>query len=98
MSYRLLTTSRFDKCLKKLPPQISAKLKPEVLKLSEQPRLGKQLKGQYKKLFSLRIVIQSVHYRVLYLVIDNKQQINLIHVGKRENIYSVLKRFAANTL
>lgn len=90
MTYTLLMTPKFRRAFRKLPPQVNAKIKSELFKLENDPNLGKQLKGEYRRIRSLRIVTGGVHYRVFYKV--DQTEIHLLYVDTRENIYQVLRR------
>ena len=85
-------SARVEKEFRKFPPQIRIDLVTETLKLSEDPQLGEQLKGQFRAFRSFHIKLKNTHYRVVYEVLEPQQKIYLHAVGKRENFYTRLER------
>lgn len=63
-----------------------------ILKMTDNPYLGEQLKGQFRVFRSLHIKLTNVHYRVIYEVAEAQQKIYVHVVGKRENFYDRLER------
>lgn len=98
MPYALLMTARAEKELRKFSEYIRTPLVTETLKLAEQPQLGEQLKGRFKAFRSLHLKIQNVQYRVVYEIIEGKQEIYVHAVGVRENFYARLERMKLKSL
>lgn len=92
MAYKLLYHKRFEKTLRKLPPQVGTHILESVEILQTEPDKGKPLRGQPLLVRSLRTVYLSVHYRILYYVNHPRKTITLIDAGTREGIYKTLQR------
>ena len=92
MAYELLISRQTERALRKFPAHIRVTIVTETERLAEQPYLGEQLKGRFRLLRSLHIIVQRVHYRVVYEVIEATQHIHIYAVGNRENFYKKLER------
>jgi len=79
--FRLESTPRFDRRLKSLDRQTQVRILKELQVLTENPYVGKMLRGVWKGVYSLRVG----DYRVLYLVAE--QKVTLLSVGHRRRIY-----------
>ncbi len=98
MQYDLLMSARVEKEFRKFPPPVRTALVTETLKLSDNPYLGEQLKGQFRVFRSLHIKLTNVHYRVIYEVAEAQQKIYVHAVGKRENFYVRLERMKLKSI
>ncbi len=76
-------TPRFERLLKRLPPDRQKLLLERVSELESDAFLGKRLTGPLRGLMSLRVG----DYRVIYHVDVPKNTIWLIAVGHRKSIY-----------
>jgi len=92
MRYELLTTGTFERAYKKIPSHIAKEIKKQVFLLEDNPRLGEQLKGKFRFLWSLHIKLVNTEYRVVYTVKDREQVIELHYVASRENFYKEVQR------
>jgi len=61
---RVLLTRRFEKNFNKLDDKTQARIKDAVLKLKDEPELGKSLTGDLAGEYSLRVGT----YRILYVI------------------------------
>ena len=83
---RLIETANFKKHRKKLKQeQERAELKNTIIKLLEDPYIGKKLKGEFKDLLALRYTVKGQSRRLIYKV--EKDKIILFSFGPREAIY-----------
>lgn len=98
MPYELLMTARAKKEFRKFPAHIRTPLVTETMKLAAYPQLGEQLKGRFKAFRSLHLKIQNVQYRVVYEIIEAKQEVHVHAVGVRENFYARLERMKLKSL
>jgi mRNA-degrading endonuclease RelE of RelBE toxin-antitoxin system len=92
MSYELRTTGSFERAFKKLPPQIRETIRTQLFFLEDNPRLGEQLKGKFRFLWSLHVKLENTEYRVVYRVKDREQVVELHYVASRENFYKEVER------
>ena len=85
--YEVLVSSSGQRALKKLPISIRQTLFDEARGLSKDPFLGKRLEGEFKHLYSLRVIHGGTHYRLIYQVNQDKKQVIVLFAGSRENLY-----------
>ncbi|MBU0981617.1 type II toxin-antitoxin system RelE/ParE family toxin [Patescibacteria group bacterium] len=70
--------------IKKADPPLKAKIKDEVLKIAENPKIGEALTGKLKQLSSHHFHFMKTQYRIAYRV---KGDLIIVVVGSRENFY-----------
>ena len=87
MNYRLFASPAGERSLKKLSPPVQKQLRAEIQTLKTDPKRGEQLKEKFRFLRSLHVGYQGTQYRVIYEVDDPSQEIYVLHVGSRENLY-----------
>lgn len=92
MSYKLVTIPTARKSLKKLPRHIRADIVRALQGLSDDPYLGEILRGEFRQLRSYHLKLQNVQYRVVYHVLEDKQEVVVIYADSRENFYRDLKQ------
>ncbi len=69
--------------------KLKEKIKYELLKILENPSLGKKLKGsKLKGILSYCFMFLKVNYRIAYRVVDN---LLIISIASRENFYKDLQ-------
>ncbi len=89
MSYRLKFIKSAFKEWKKLDPLIKNQFKKKLEKRLENPRVeSARLKG-YKDLYKIKL--RSLGWRLAYVVKESEITIYVICVGRRDNIYGILK-------
>lgn len=81
--YKIVFSPTAEKQLLKLPQYIATKVASAIAKLSAEPLLGKQLKGELGEYRSYRIG----NYRVIYYIRREKIQIEIIRVAHRKEVY-----------
>ena len=92
MNYTLYADTSFSRSLKKLSPQTIEHIQTVVLHLQTRPRLGEQLKGKFRFLWSLHTKLNNTDYRIVYTINDRKREIMVHYVATRENFYEEIKR------
>jgi mRNA interferase RelE/StbE len=85
MSYSVLLKETAKKELYALPSKIFTKVLAAIESLSVNPRPvgGKKLKGKGENLWRIRIG----GYRVVYLIDDTIQVVNIRKIGNRRDVY-----------
>lgn len=77
------------KFIKRADNNLKEKIKEEVLKIKENPSIGKKLNGKnLKGILSYRFIFVKVNYRIAYMVIGN---LIIISIATRENFYRDLR-------
>lgn len=70
--------------IKKADVPLKEKLKEEILKIGENPKIGELLSGKLKHLRSHHFHFVRTQYRIAYMVKDN---VLIVAIGTRENFY-----------
>lgn len=70
--------------IKKADKPLKEKLREEVLKISENPKIGEVLTGKLKRLRSHHFNFVRTQYRIAYEV---KGNVIVVAIGTRENFY-----------
>lgn len=70
--------------IKKADKKLKAKIKEEVLNISNNPKIGAQLSGKLKNLRSHHFRFIRTQYRIAYTI---KNNLLIIVIGTRENFY-----------
>jgi mRNA-degrading endonuclease RelE of RelBE toxin-antitoxin system len=91
MNYALFASAAGERSLKKLPPRVQVQLRSEIQTLKTDPQRGEQLKEKYRFLRSLHVGFEGTQYRVIYEVDDDHQEIYILYMGSRENLYRDLE-------
>lgn len=90
--YKIFYISPVKKDLKALSQQVRKLVDEQFLILSNNPFIGKLLKAGFKNYLSHSFSYQSVEYRIIYQLFNDKLMILIIMIWSRENIYKRLKR------
>jgi len=98
MQYQIFTTSSGQRSLRKLPKHAKKPLLREIQKLRTQPRLGEQLKAEFRFLRSLHFKHGNIDYRVAYEIDDKTKEIAIRYADNRENFYKKLRRMKLKPL
>ncbi len=85
---KIIFQRQAHKFIKKSSSALKEKIKNEVLKIKENPNIGRQLSGKLKGIKSHRFLYRTVSYRVAYFV---KNDIVVITITSRENFYKDLR-------
>ena len=89
MSYELLYLPLASKDIKKLDPSVRRVIKNALLRLSENPMLGKPLSDTLSGYYSYRVS----DYRIIYKVRDQELIIIIVSIGHRREVYDKLRKF-----
>ena len=83
MKYQILFTEQAKKDIKHLPAPIYARIIKALEIISENPLLGKMLKGELRGLRSYRMG----DYRIIYQVESRKIIVIILKIGHRKDVY-----------
>ena len=86
-SYRILTTKRFLRHLKRLDSSIRDRIIEAIREVSERPYLGSTLIFDERRLHKFRVG----DYRVIYEIDDEKKAILFLIVDHRRRVYREFK-------
>lgn len=81
--YAVLLSRQAEKFYKKLEKNVKARVREALLTLENQPYAGKQLHGELKNNYSMRIGKS----RIIYTVSEKDKIIYIIAIGPRKTIY-----------
>ena len=90
--FEIVITRTAKKSAKKLPKAVREEIVKQSQQLKENPYLGEKLAGSLHFLYSFHLTIEGIHYRFVYTVDIEKQQIVVHLVGPREGFYQRLRR------
>ncbi|MDP2641595.1 MAG: type II toxin-antitoxin system RelE/ParE family toxin [Candidatus Yanofskybacteria bacterium] len=83
MEYTLSIKPRANKNLEKFPEKDRLRAKTVLSLIRSNPFQGKKLKGEYKGYYSAR----SWPYRIVYRVIESRQEVIVAEIDHRGNSY-----------
>jgi mRNA interferase RelE/StbE len=93
MSYQLLYSETSRDQIKHLHPELKSIIRERLRALSEKPYIGKHLEKELAGYFSLR----AKRFRIIYKIKEDDQIIEIHYVGRRKDIYELLKEKLTNT-
>ena len=82
--YQLRYTPEASEGISKLPSNLKKIAEQVLLKISENPQLGKRLLGRLKGISSIRV---TIHYRILYMVKYAEKEIVILDLKHRKEVY-----------
>jgi addiction module RelE/StbE family toxin len=74
--------------LSKLHPENKKLIKQALVELRQNPHTGKDLQEELAGFKSLRLK----HYRIIYNIDEDKNCIQIYHIGRRKDVYEQLRR------
>lgn len=83
MSYRILYTEEAARRIRKLDKVVKERIAKAIVRLSENPDLGKRLTGLLSDRWSYRVG----DWRILYKVRKNELVVLILTVGHRSDVY-----------
>lgn len=83
VSYRILTTRRFLRHLKRLEGEVRERILDAVREVSERPFLGSTLMFDERRLYKFRVG----DYRLVYEVDEKKKAVLFLIVDHRRRVY-----------
>jgi mRNA interferase RelE/StbE len=87
VSYRILTTRRFLRHLKRLEGEVRERVLDAVREVSERPYLGSTLMFDERRLYKFRVG----DYRLVYEVDEEKKAVLFLIVDHRRRVYREFK-------
>jgi len=79
--------------LKKIGKSVAREIKDKHFKnIKENPSASENLSHMFKGLKSYHFKSGTAEYRIIYEIYQNKNIVIVLLIGKRENLYSKLKR------
>lgn len=84
MRYQIRIKPKARKQLDRIPEYDRVRVLASLAVISNNPYIGKKLKGDFKGLYSYRVW----PYRILYKIIQRKLLIVVIRIGHRQEVYS----------
>ena len=88
---KILQSRSFERKVKKFGEQEKKVLDKQVLKISENPSVGSEKKGDLRGVYVYKFKIKSTQYLLSYRFIGN--DLELIMIGPHENYYRDLKNY-----
>lgn len=80
--------------LKKIGKSVAIEIKDEHFRnIKENPSTSENLSHMFKDLKSYHFKSGTVEYRIIYEIYKNENIVIVLLIGKRENLYSKLKRW-----
>ena len=91
--YRDRYHPKVKKDLKKIDPQIRAKIKKEIMPaLLSNPKAGHKLVGDLSGLLAYRFNVANQAYRIAYTVDETEMIVYIQMIAKRGDFYTLLKK------
>ena len=90
--YEVFMAPSAHKRFKKFELPLQKKIKEEVQKLATDPHSCEELKGPLKNIRSWHFDYCKTQYRIAFQVVEDKKQVEIVLVNKRDNFYQILGR------
>jgi len=81
--YQIILSGKAKKSLKKIDPQDKPRILTALVRLRQNPFLGKKLSGEYKDCYSLRVW----PYRIVYKIHKKRLLVLVVNIGHRGSVY-----------
>lgn len=81
--YTVIVPPEVAETVRHLPPALKSKIRAAFHLIAENPYQGKALKEELAGLFSFRVN----RYRIVYRIVQDKIQVQIVDLGRRINIY-----------
>jgi addiction module RelE/StbE family toxin len=86
--WKMRFTPESSRLLSKLHPENKKLIKQVLTELRQNPHTGKDLQEELSGFKSLRLK----QYRIIYNINEEKNFIQIYHIGRREDVYEQFKR------
>ncbi|MGD9120733.1 MAG: type II toxin-antitoxin system RelE/ParE family toxin [Desulfobacterales bacterium] len=86
--WKMRFTPESSRILSKLHPENKKQIKQALTQLRQNPHSGKDLQEELVGFKSLRFK----QYRIIYLLNEEKEIIQIIHIGQRKDVYEQFRR------
>ena len=90
MTYRLLYSETSRNQIRNLHPDLKAVIRARIKPLAKNPYIGKPLEKELSGYYSIR----AKRFRVIYMVKDRDQVVEIHYVGHRKDIYQLFREIA----
>ena len=90
MLYRLIYSETSHNQIRRLHPDLKAVVRVRIKRLVRNPYMGKALERELSGYFSLK----TKRFRVIYMVKDTDQAVEIHYVGHRKDIYQLVREQA----
>ena len=89
--YKMRFTPEASRLISKFHPENKKLIKQALVELRQNPHTGKDLQEELSGFKSLRLK----NYRIIYNINEDKNFIQIYHIGQRRDVYEQLKRLVA---
>ena len=83
MRYQIKFKPRAQKELQKIPQKDKNRILTSIVGLTQDPFIGKKLKGDYEGYYSIRVW----PYRIIYSILNKELLVIVIRIGHRQGVY-----------
>ncbi len=83
MEYKIKLRAKVEKSLHKIEKNYLKRIRAAIIFLPTNPYRGKNLKGDFKMLYSVRVW----PYRIIYLIDEDNKTIEIIRIEHRQGVY-----------
>ncbi len=93
--YEILFSPASERFFKKVKEKaLKEAYKKALLKISENPYIGKPKRGDLAGIYGLNVKYQGINYEIAYTISEvNGKKVVVLLAGTRENFYEELKRY-----
>jgi len=88
---KIFQSRSFERKVKKFNKQEKSALDKQVIKITENPSIGEEKRGDLRGVFVYKFKIKTTQYLLSYRFMDDN--IELIMIGPHENYYRDLKNY-----
>ena len=88
---KIIQSRSFERKVRRFKKREKKLLDKQILKIQENPSIGKEKKGDLRGVFVHKFIIQNIQYLLSYRFI--RTHLELIMIGPRENYYRDLKLY-----
>jgi mRNA-degrading endonuclease RelE of RelBE toxin-antitoxin system len=86
--WKMRFTSESSRLVSKIHPENKKLIKQALIELRQNPHMGKDLQEELSGLKSLGLK----QYRIIYYINEEKNLIQIYHIGRRKDVYEQLRR------
>ena len=93
--YEVIFMPKAEKELKKLKDKrLKSKIKEAIIKLSYNPYIGQEKKGDLAGIYGYDVYYNKINYEISYKIYEyENKKVIIVLVGTRENFYKELKNY-----
>ena len=90
--YQVEAAPRFNRTIKRLPPNLKRALDEEVRRIAANPYKGEQKRGVLRDVFVEKFQAVNDQWLIAYRVVEQRRVVQLLAFGQHENFYRDLSR------